>query len=108
MGGQRIPFFDVSITTLGMAAAGSLLAFAYGTPITDRRKLYGYAIGGIFIGVWAVHLLRWRGIDVPEEVSGPIAGAVALASRWLVPLVLENIPILWNRVFGGSNAGEKR
>lgn len=106
IGGQSIPFFNVSITTLGMAAAGSLLAFAYGTPILDRRKLYGYAVGGIFIGIWTVHLLRWRGVEVPEEVAGPLAGAVALVSRWLVPLVLENMPAIWTRIFG--TAGDKK
>lgn len=102
--GTVIPFFNVSPTTLGMAAAGSLLAFTYGTPIKGYGKLFGYAMGGIFIGVWAIHLLRWRGVDIPEEVAGPVAGCIALVSRWALPAVIESFPGLWRgllqRVFG--------
>lgn len=104
--GQNLPFFNVTATTLGMAAAGSLLAFTYGTPIKSNGKLFGYAVGGIFIGVWAIHLLRWRGVDIPQEVAGPIAGCIALISRWALPAIVETFPGLWrgviHRVFGIS------
>lgn len=100
--GADLPFFGVSITTLGMAAAGSMIAFAYGTPVSTRRKLYGYAVGGIFIGVWAVQVLPavmgWVWYK-PEVMEPPIAGAVALLSRWIMPFVVENLPALWARVF---------
>lgn len=104
--GAKLPFFGVSITTLGMAAAGSMIAFAYGTPVDSRRKLYGYAIGGTFIGVWAVLILpgwlKWSWyLPIMEP---PMAGAVALFSRWLVPFVVENLPALWARIF---NTGGK-
>lgn len=104
--GATLPFFGVSITTLGMAAAGSMIAFAYGTPVDSRRKLYGYAIGGTFIGVWAVQILpKWLAWEWYLPVmEPPLAGAIALISRWLVPFVVENIPDLWNRIF---NTGGK-
>ena len=101
IGGNTLPFFGVSITTLGMSAAGSMIAFAYGTPVNSRKKLYGYAIGGTFIGIWSVILLPgWLGWEwyKPEVMEPPIAGVVALLSRWIVPLVVENIPALWRRV----------
>lgn len=104
--GANVPFFNVTITTLGMAGFGSLLAFAYGTPVKGHQRLFGYAAGGIFIGVWSIHLLRWRGVPVPEEVAGPIAGCVALISRWAIPAIVESIPAIWgtiiNRFFGGT------
>lgn len=104
--GATLPFFGVSITTLGMAAAGSMIAFAYGTPVESRRRLFGYAIGGIFIGVWAVQILpKWLAWEWYLPVmEPPLAGAVALLSRWLVPFVVEHIPDLWRRIF---NTGGK-
>ena len=60
-----LPFFDVTLATLGMAVAGSLIAFAYGTPVEGRKRLFGYAVGGIFIGLWCAqllpHVLGWGG-----------------------------------------------
>lgn len=100
--GQNLPFFDVSISTLGMSAAGSMLAFAYGTPVDSRRKLYGYAIGGTFIGVWAVKILPgWLGWGwyVDDSMAPPIAGMVALLSRWIVPFLIEQLPTIFKRIF---------
>ena len=106
-----LPFFNVPITTLGMSAAGSLLGFAYGSPVDDRRKLFGYAIGGTFIGIWAVQILpKWLewGWFLPE-LQPAVAGIVALLSRWIVPFVIEQIPALWKRIFGGNaNSGDKQ
>lgn len=100
--GGNVPFFNVTPGTLGMAAAGSMLAFAYGTPIESRRKLYGYAIGGTFIGVWGMQLMMWQGVAIPLEFRPPVAGGVALLSRWIVPFMVDNFPILWARIFGRS------
>lgn len=98
-----VPFFNVSISTLGMSAAGSMIAFAYGTPIKNRKKLYGYAIGGTFIGVWGLQLMLWQGVDVPAEFRPPVGAAVALLSRWIVPFIAENMKFLINRIFGRPN-----
>lgn len=97
--GSNLPFFNVSISTLGMSAAGSMIAFAYGTPVESRRKLYGYAIGGTFIGIWGMQFLLWRGVVIPPEFRPPIAAVIALLSRWIMPFVIDNIPALWARVF---------
>lgn len=101
LGNGALPFFGVSITTLGMSAAGSMIAFAYGTPVKSRAKLYGYAIGGTFIGIWAVQILPgWLGWEWYDSsvMEAPIAGGAALLSRWVVPFVIESIPTLWRRL----------
>ena len=102
-----LPFFDVTLATLGMAVAGSLIAFAYGTPVEGRRKLFGYAVGGIFIGVWCAQLaplvLGWAWYT--PALQPPVAGLSALMSRWLMPLVIEQVPALYRRVF---NSGEQK
>ena len=105
LGDGHLPFFNVTISTLGMAAAGSMLAFAYGTPIESRRKLYGYAIGGMFIGIWTVQLMLWQGVPVPLEFRPPIAGAAALLSRWVVPFLVDNFAVIGARIFGRSPPG---
>lgn len=97
----RIPFFDVTLGTLGMAVAGSLIAFAYGTPVESRRKLFGYAVGGIFIGLWCAqllpHVMGWSWYA--PALQPPFAGICALMSRWLMPLVIEQVPALYRRIF---------
>lgn len=97
--GAALPFFNVGLSTLGMAAAGSMIGFAYGTPVTSRRKLYGYAIGGTFIGVWVVQILpSWLGWQwYSPTMEGPMAGIVALLSRWLVSSLIEHIPVIWDK-----------
>lgn len=100
-----LPFFDVTLGTLGMAVAGSLIAFAYGTPVESRRRLFGYAVGGIFIGLWCAqllpHVMGWGWYE--PAMQSPVAGISALLSRWLVPLVVEQGPALYRRLF---NSGE--
>ena len=102
-----LPFFDVTIATLGMAVAGSLIAFAYGTPVEGRKRLFGYAVGGIFIGLWCAqllpHVLGWGWYK--PAMQSPVAGISALLSRWLMPLVIEQAPALYRRVF---NSGEQK
>jgi hypothetical protein len=99
-----VPIIGVSLPTLGMAVAGSLIAFAYGTPVQGRVRLLGYAVGGIFVGVWCAqlfpHLFGWRWYA--PELQAPVAGIAALLSRWLVPLVIEQVPAMWNRIVGRS------
>lgn len=105
-----LPFFGVGITTLGMAVAGSLLAFAYGTPVKGWGKLFGYAIGGMFLGIWGVKLVptgmdwKWYFDAGPAVMEPPLAGVIALISRWLIPLVVENLPAIWNRVFNSARS----
>lgn len=93
-----IPFFEESLTTIGMAIAGSLMAFAYGKSVGSRGKLLGYALGGIFIGIWGLKLMEWQGIEVAYQARPAVAGVLALLSRWSVPFVIENIPELWRRI----------
>lgn len=100
--GAALPFFDVRLSTVGMASAGSLIAFAYGTPVRNRVKLFGYAIGGVFIGVWLVQLvpplLGWAWYS--PALEPPLAGVVALLSRWIVPFFIEQLPYFLRRITG--------
>lgn len=97
-----LPFFDVTLGTMGMAVAGSLIAFAYGTPVEGRTRLFGYAVGGIFIGLWCAqllpHVLGWGWYEAPMQP--PVAGIFAFFSRWLIPLVVEQGPTLIRRLLG--------
>jgi hypothetical protein len=106
--GAALPFFNVGVSTLGMATAGSMLAFAYGTPVKTRRKLYGYAFGGIFIGVWLVQILpvwlAWHWYNA-ELMQAPMAGLIALLSRWIVPFVIEEVPVILRRITGRNSEG---
>lgn len=99
-----LPFFDVTLATLGMAVAGSLVAFAYGTPVDGRARLFGYAVGGIFIGLWCAqllpHVLGWGWYE--PAMQSPVAGICAFLSRWMVPLVVEHAPTLYRRVFNSE------
>lgn len=112
---SNVPFFGVGFTTFGMAIAGSLLGFAYGTPVKGWKRLFGYAAGGVFLGCWGVltlpHILEWKWWFAagPEIVAPPVAGFTALVSRWMIPFLVENMPMLWNRVFGHSrqHTGDK-
>ena len=107
--GSNLPFFNVPITTLGMAAFGSILGFAYGTPVTPRKRLYGYGVGGTFIGVWAVVILPswlgWKWYDA-AMMQGALAGAVALISRFTVPVIIDGLSILVNRLLNRTPPGD--
>ena len=108
--GNRLPFFDVSISTLGMSAAGSMIAFAYGKPVEKRTHLFGYAVGGTFVGVWAVKILpRWLGWDwyIADDMAAPLAGFVALLSRWLIPLAIEFLPAFAKWLGSRAPSGDK-
>lgn len=102
-----VAYFGVPLSTVGMAFAGSLIAFAYGTPVESRGRLFGYAIGGAFIGIWGVQVLPamfgWEWYS--PQIEPPVAGIIALLSRWIVPFVIENVPEIGRRVMN-SRAGK--
>lgn len=100
-----LPFFEVSYATVGMAVAGSLLAFAYSPPVVSRKRMYGYAIGGIFIGVWGLKLLQWKGVDISLEFEPVFAGTIALISQQLIPPIVEAVPTILEKLskFGRKN-----
>lgn len=94
----QVPFFAVSYSTVGMAVAGSLLAFVYGPPVESRKHLYGYALGGIFIGIWGLKLLQWWGVNIPADSEGVFAGVIALISQRIVPVFVDNLPAIAKRL----------
>ena len=99
-----MPFFEVSYATVGMAVAGSLMAFAYSPPVTSRKRMYGYAIGGIFIGVWGLKLLQWKGVDISPKFEPVFAGTIALISQQLIPPIVEAVPTILEKL---SKIGRK-
>ena len=74
------------------------MAFAYGESVKSRAKLLGYALGGVFIGLWGLRLLEWQFGDISYQARPAVAGILALLSRWTVPFVVENIPEIWRRI----------
>ena len=87
-----LPFFHADLSTVGSAAAGSLLAFAYSPPVASRGRLFGYAFGGVMLGIWSVKILAWRGIDIPRDVVPAVAGLSALISQRVMTQLLEAVP----------------
>ncbi len=91
---KSLPFFEVGYSTVGMAIAGSILAFAYSPVVTSRKRMYGYAVGGVFIGIWGLKLLQWKGVHIGVEFEPMFAGLIALVSQQIIPPIVEILPTL--------------
>ena len=87
-----LPVFEVRLAVVGMAFAGSLMAFAYSPPVVSRKRMYGYAVGGVFIGLWGLKLLQWYGVGISPEYEPMFAGTIALISQQVIPPIVEAIP----------------
>lgn len=87
-----LPVFEARLAVVGMAFAGSLLAFAYSPPVASRKRMYGYAVGGVFIGLWGLKLLQWYGVDIRPEYEPMFAGTIALISQQVIPPIVEALP----------------
>lgn len=108
MNGVSVPLFGVPLTVLAMAAAGSLVGFAYGQPVQSRKALYAFAFANTLIGAWAAVLIpEWRGWEVSPMAQPPLAGALAAVARFTVPAFIEGIPAVVRRLMGAiGNAAQ--
>jgi len=94
-----IAFIGVPFTVVGMAAAGSLMSFAFGSPEPKRLKLLFTAGAATLIGAAAVTgipaLLHINQIAEPAQ---PVAGFFyALFTRWAMPVFIDVLPMLIRR-----------
>ena len=99
--GWSIPMFGVPLTVLAMAAAGATISFAYGEPVKSRRKLFTLAIANTFIAAISVAVVPeafgWNWVS--EKLEPPLAGLVAIASRWIVPNFIDLVPEVLRKLF---------
>ncbi len=101
-----VPVFGVSLTSLGMALGGAFASFAYGEPEHSRLKLFSLVIANSFIATVAVAIvpvwLKWEWVT--PLLQPPLAGGVAFAARWAIPLAVELAPAWLRSKFGASKA----
>lgn len=99
--GWSIPLFGVPITVLAMAAGGATIAFAYGEPVKSRKRLFTLAVANTFIAAISVAVVPeafgWEWVS--DKLEPPLAGLVAVASRWVVPSFIELVPEVLRKLF---------
>lgn len=112
-----LPFFGVHLTVLTMAAGGAIVSFAYGDPITSRKKLYTLAAANTFLATVAVAVLPaalgWQWVNPTLEPA--LAALIAIGARWFVPSMITMIPEFLRKIFrldkkdaaGPTDEGEK-
>lgn len=111
--GWSVPFFNVPMTVVAMAALGSLLSFAWGEREEKKSKLYLTALASTFLGIITVatfpDMLGWEWVTDP--LKPPLAGGVALAMRFVFPHVITLVPEVLRKVFrldSTTTGGNKR
>ena len=109
-----VPLLGVPLVTIGMAAAGALLSFAYGAAVESRTQLFRMALANTVIGAAATALLPaifgWAWVT--EQLQPPLAFVLALSCRWLVPLLIDVAPAAvrgaLSKFFGINIPGDKK
>lgn len=87
------PLFGVPLTVLAMAAAGSLIGFAYTPPVESRKKLYTMALANTILAAWFVVLVpAWQGWEIKPLLLPPLAGITAAANVIVVPMLFGRLP----------------
>lgn len=96
-----LPFFGVHLTVLTMAAGGAIVSFAYGEPITSRKKLYTLAAANTFLASIAVAVLPpmmgWGWVN--PSLQPAFAAFIAVAARWVVPSMITMVPDFLRKIF---------
>lgn len=96
-----VSLFNVPLSVIGMAAAGTLLSFGYGESVKPRKKLYFHAAFYTFAVVVAVAVVpAFMGWDwVTTERMAPTAGLMGLGARFVIPTILEYTPEIVRKIF---------
>jgi hypothetical protein len=96
-----IPFFGVHLTVITMAAGGAIVSFAYGDPITSRKKLYTLAVANTFLASISVAVLPaalgWEWVN--NGLQPALAALIAVGARWFVPSMISIIPEFLRKIF---------
>ena len=102
-----IALFNVPITVIGMAAAGSILSFAYeaegSKPKMTRKKMYFLAVANTVLASAAVAVLpSWLGWTWVSKggMEGSLALLVAASARFVIPAILSMPKELLSKFFG--------
>ncbi len=110
--GWSIALFNVPLTVLGMAAAGSMLSFAYTSDTDDKitkRKLYTLAISNTILATAAVAVLPgWLGWDwANSKIEGSLALLLSASARFFIPALIRLPSELFQKWFklGKYNQG---
>lgn len=100
-----VPFFNVPMTVVSMAALGSLLSFAWGEREEKKSRLYLIALASTFMGIITVavfpDMMGWEWVSDP--IKPPLAGGVALAMRFVFPNVITLLPEVLRKIFRLDN-----
>lgn len=99
-----LALFNVPVTVLGMAAAGSILSFAYdvdGGGKMSRKRLYFLAAANAVFAAAAVSLVpKWLGWGwINHGLEGSLALLLAAVARFAIPAFLKLIPEIISRIF---------
>jgi hypothetical protein len=96
-----LPFFGVHLTVITMAAGGAIVSFAYGEPITSRKKLYTLAVANTFLASISVAvfpaMMGWQWVN--PELQPALAALIAVGARWFVPSIITMIPDFLRKIF---------
>lgn len=96
-----LPFFGVHLTVITMAAGGAIVSFAYGDPITSRKRLYTLAAANTFIASVSVAvlpaMLGWEWVN--NGLQPALAAFIAVGARWVVPSMITMIPEFLRKIF---------
>jgi hypothetical protein len=96
-----VAFVGVPFTSVGMAAAGAMLSFAFGKGEPNRFKLFATAVGATFIGAAAITFVpEFFHLRPVTESARPVVGFFyALFTRWGMPVLIDVVPMLLRRWF---------
>lgn len=101
-----LALLGIPITAVGMAAAGAVMSYAFGTSERSRKKLFFVAIASTIFGAAMVTLLpALFGWELKEEAQPPMAFVCALFSRWMVPAIKGALPAMANAAASIFNKG---
>lgn len=106
---MSIPFLGVPLNVVAVAAFGSIISFAWGTPIKERKKLYLTWLASTFTAVVFVAvvplMMGWEWAQ--PSVLPPFAGLMAAGMRFLVPPFIDMLPEVFRKIFRLDSSKEK-
>lgn len=97
--------FGGDVYALSMSIIGSLLAMGVAQPLTPRSKMWVFFIISSIAGVTTASLLPYApviGDQLAKAPLAPIAFIISFISRWVIPVVIEEVPKFVKRKINGE------
>ena len=97
----NIPFFNVPMAVLTMAAAGAGVSFIHGEREPDVKKMFRQILANAFLSVLLVVVvpkmfsLAW----VEPGITPALTALVAWSARWALPATIKLMPDIIKRIF---------